>query len=142
MRAFPTQRVVLPVNSNGKLDPTQNYVSRAVVDWAFKKYPNRFMVAKNNLNARTPTPSDAVIDEWKLIWERRPNAIGQMLWFVTKDPTCRMQGGVTPCDAATMLRKAVRTGDAYDMPLLEIYHADILNPALKSVIDEAVSRLR
>ena len=142
MRAFPSQFVVLSINSNGRLDPTPNYVSRIVADWGLQKYPGRFMLAKHNVSAKTPVPGDAIIDDWKIVYERRPNVLGHMLWFVTRDATCRMNGGVTPCDAATMLRKAVRTADAYDMPMVEIYHADILNPALKSVIDEAVSRFR
>ena len=142
MRAFQTQHVVLSINSNGRLDSTPNYVSKTVADWALLKYPDRFLLAKHNLSARTPAPGETIIDDWKLVYDRRPNVIGHMLWYVTKDTTCRMNGNVSPCDPASVLRKAVRTGDAYDMPMLEIYHADILNPILKSVIDEAVSRFR
>jgi hypothetical protein len=143
MYAFPFQRVVLSVNNNGKLDASPNYVPRTVVEWALYQYPGRFMLTKHSLSARTPAPlADVSYADWDLVYERRPNAAGQMLWFVTKDPTCRMNGRVTPCDPATVLRTAVRTGDAYEMPFLEIYHADILNPELQGVIDEAARLLQ
>lgn len=143
MQAFPMQRVVLPVNANGKLDANPNHVWRTVADWALQTYPGRFMLAKHNLSARTPIPANtAAGTEWRLIYERRPNVLGQMLWFVTGDATCRMNGNVSPCAPVATLRKAVRTGDAYEMSILEIYHADILNPTLQPVIEEAARLLQ
>jgi hypothetical protein len=143
MRAFPHQHVVLAVASNGPLDRTPNYVSRTVIDWALQRYPDRFLFAKHNLSARTPAPLAHVpSDTWELVHERHPHAIGQMLWSVTGDRACRMQGGVAPCDPAAVLRKAVGTGAAYGMPLLEIYGVDIRNPALDDVIDEALRLVR
>ena len=143
MQSFPLQRVVMAVNVNGKLDASPNHVWRTVADWALQTYPGRFMIAKHNLSARTPTPlNTAAGTEWRLTYERRPNVLGQMLWFVTGDTTCRMNGNVSPCNPAVTLRKAVRTADAYEMPIVEIYHADILNPVLQPVIEEAARLLQ
>ena len=142
MRAFPHQYVVLPVNNNGKLDKTGNYVSKTVVDWALQQYPARFLLAKHNLSATTPTPSQVKpSDAWDIVRLRRGYAVGQMLWYVTDDKSCRMNGGVKPCNPVTVLRRAVTTGDSYGMPLIEFYAVDLRNPALDAVIDLAADLL-
>lgn len=64
-----------------------------------------------------------------------------MLWFVTGDGTCHMNGQVTPCDPATVLQQAVTIGGHYGMQYQEIYQEDILNSNLADVIGEAASML-
>jgi hypothetical protein len=134
--AFPTQTIVLPIGSNGQLDPTPNHVATTVADWGLATYPGRFKIARHALNARTPLPDDAGAD-WRVVYDRRPNAFGQMLAPVTVDDGCRLSGSASPADPAGVLTAAIRTGAAYEMPLLELYDVDILDPALRGVIDEA-----
>ena len=131
MSAFPQKLVVLPISSNGKLDPDPDYVARTVAEWAFATYPGRFMAAKHSLNARTPRPEDAGAG-WLTLY-RLPAIHGQMLWSVTGDPTCRMAVAV-PCDPVQTLDAAIQTGWAYGMRFLEIYGADLRNPELDGVI--------
>jgi hypothetical protein len=66
---------------------------------------------------------------------------GQMLWYVTDDPTCRMNGKITPCNPLQVLRQAVTIGAHYEMLYQEIYQQDILNPALAGAISDAARLL-
>jgi hypothetical protein len=143
MEAFPNKPVVLPVGrSTNKLDPDPDYVARNVVDYAMTKYPGRFIVQKNALSADTPDPSIIpVLGAWQIIYDNQPAVGGQMLWAVTNDSTCRMNGRVKPCDPVTVLQDAVTTGAHYGMRYEEIYQKDILNPALAGVISSAAEML-
>jgi hypothetical protein len=144
MTAFPNQVVVLAVSRSGnKLDPNPDYVANAVVDYALQTYPGRFIIQKHSLSADTPDPAILpVLGTWKIIYDNHPAVAGQMLWFVTNDSTCRMNGGVKPCDPATVLLDAVATGANYGMLYQEIYQQDILNPALADVINYAARMMR
>ncbi len=143
MAAFPNQVVVLAVSRSGnKLDPNPDYVANAVVDYTLQTYPGRFIVQKNSLSADTPDPMILpVLGAWQIIYDNQPAVAGQMLWFVTNNSTCRMNGGVKPCDPATVLLDAVETGAHYGMLYQEIYQQDILNPALADVINVAAGML-
>ena len=143
MTAFPNQVVVLAVarSSNG-LDPNPDYVAQAVVNYANATYPGRFIVQKNSLSADTPDPSIMpILGAWQIIYDNQPAVAGQMLWFVSNDLTCRMNGRVKPCDPATVLQQAVTVGALYGMRYQEIYQGDILNPALAGVINSAAELL-
>jgi hypothetical protein len=144
MAAFPNQVVTMPVGrSSNKLDPDPDYVARNVVEYAMTTYPGRFIVQKNSLSADTPDPSVMpLLGAWQIIYDNQPEVAGQMLWAVTDDSTCRMNGGVKPCDPATVLQEAVRIGAGYGMGYEEIYQKDILNPALADVISYAADILR
>jgi Beta-galactosidase len=141
MTAFPNRVVALAVGrSQNNLDPNPDYVANAVVNYAVQKYPGRFIVQKNSLSADTPDPEIlTALGAWQIIYNNRPSVAGQMLWFVTNESTCRMNGKVKPCDPATVLLDAVATGANYGMLYQEIYQQDILNPALADVIDYADS---
>ena len=136
MAAFPNQLVLMAIGRNGnRLDPDTDYVARTVTSYGRSVYPGRFFVQKNGLAADTPDPAVTTeLDAWQLLFDSRPDVGGQMLWFVTDDPSCRMNGRITPCDPATMLEQAVRVGAHYGMHYQEIYEQDVVNPALASVI--------
>ncbi len=141
--AFPTQFSLMAINRGIKgVDPDVDYVAERVVDYAMARYPGRFIVQKNSLSARTWDPWTASqLHGWQVLYDRRPMVAGQMLWYVTDDASCRMNGRVTPCHPATVLRQAVAIGAHYEMLYQEIYQKDILNPDLAGVIAEAASLL-
>lgn len=143
MAAFPTQFSLMAINRGIKgVDPDVDYVAERVVDYAMARYPGRFIVQKNSLSARTWDPWTASqLHGWQVLYDRRPMVAGQMLWYVTDDASCRMNGRVTPCDPATVLRQAVAVGAHYEMLYQEIYQRDILNQDLAGVIAEAASLL-
>jgi PKD repeat protein len=64
----------------------------------------------------------------------------QMLWFVTDDPSYRMNGGVGIAPA-TALQNAVDQAIAGHAHYLEIYAADVVNPALQGVLANAHAAL-
>lgn len=127
MQSFPKQCVTLAVGRNGRLDPNPNYVARAVVQYARKRYPGRFIVQKNSLAATTPPPGSPNLKHFELLWESRPDVAGQMLWFSYGDPTCRNNGRQAPCDPEATLRRSIDIGLAYGMKYIEIYQADVLH---------------
>jgi hypothetical protein len=143
MTAFPHQHILMAIGRTSKhLDPNPDYVARAVIEYAKARYPDRFIVQKNSLAATTPDPTVTTkLGNWQLVLENRPLVGGQMLWFVTDDDTCHMNGQITPCDPATVLRQAVTIGGHYGMQYQEIYQEDILNSNLADVIGEAASML-
>jgi hypothetical protein len=143
MAAFPNQYVLLAVGRNGKtLDPDPDYVARQVVAYARASYPGRLIVQKNSLSTDTPDPTMLPsLGAWQIVFDHPPDVAGQMVWRVTDDATCRMNGGVTPCDPATVLHEAVTVGAAYGMRYQEIYQKDLLNPDLAAVIREAAEQL-
>jgi hypothetical protein len=143
MAAFPDRLALMAVGRNGnRLDPDPDYVARSVASSARTAYPDRFVVQKNSLSARTPDPATTTsLGAWQIVFDSQPDVAGQMLWFVTNDPNCRMNGQVTPCDPATMLEQAVTVGVHYGMQYQEIYQRDILNPGLADVIRYAADVL-
>jgi hypothetical protein len=143
MAAFPNPFTLMAINRGAKgLDPDVDYVAEHVVDYAMMRYPGRFIVQKNSLSARTWDPWTASqLHGWQVLYDVRPMVAGQMLWYVTDDPTCRMNGKIKPCDPVQMLRQAVIIGAHYEMLYQEIYQKDILNPALAGVISEAADLL-
>jgi hypothetical protein len=137
MSAFPNQNVVLAIGRNSdSLDPTEDYLSETVVDYATTTY-GRFITAKYSLAANTPDPAiDTSLFNWQVLFDRWPNVAGQMLWKVTGDTTYRMNGGVAG-DPATILLNAVTIGSHYGTQYQEIYEVDLENPTLSSVITTA-----
>jgi hypothetical protein len=127
MESFPKQCVTLAVGRSGRLDPNPNYVARAAVQYARKRYPGRFIVQKNSLAATTPPPGSPNLKHFELLWESRPEVAGQMLWYSYGDPTCRNNGRQGPCDPEATLRRSIDIGLAYRMKYIEIYQADVLH---------------
>jgi Beta-galactosidase len=143
MAAFPGQFVLLAVGRNGQnLDPNPDYVARHVVKYGHTMYPGRLIVQKNSLSTNTPDPSILPsLGAWQIIFDNQPDVAGQMLWFATDDPKCRLNGGVKPCDPVPVLHEVVRLGALYGMRYEEIYQKDILNPDLAGVIGYAAKLL-
>ena len=141
--AFPSKVMVMAVGKNSaSLDPDANYLARAVITYASSRYPGRFVVQKNSLSATVADPTVAfATTEWRVLLGLRPNVGGPMLWYVTGDNGCRMNGGVAPCDAGSVLMDAVVTGAHHGMRYIEIYQKDLRNPALASVIRYAADAL-
>jgi Beta-galactosidase len=144
MAAFPSQNVLMALGrGTNQLDPNADYVARVVSDYARANYPGRFYAQKNSLSAVTPDPtSTRTLFSWQLLADYWPYIGAQMLWYVSGDTTCRMNGKVQPCDAATVLTRAVEIGAAYGTKYQEIYQKDILDPALRAVMAYAASLLR
>ena len=137
MAAFPNQNVTLSIGRGaGDLDPTSDYLSETVVDYATTTY-GRFITQKNSLSATTPDPSIVTsLFNWQVLFNQRPNVAGQMLWKVTGDNTYRMNGGV-PGNPGTILLNAITIGTHYGMQYEEIYEIDLESSTLSSVIDTA-----
>ena len=129
MAAFPNQNVAMPIGRNTTgLDPTADYLSETVVDYATTTY-GRFITAKYSLSATTQDPAiDASsLCNWQVLFDQCPNVAGQMLWNVSGDNTYRMNGGV-PGDEQTILLNAITIGAHYGMQYQEIYVADLIDP--------------
>jgi hypothetical protein len=143
MAAFPNQFTLMAINRGAKgLDSNVDYVASHVVDYAMTRYPGRFIAQKNSLSASTWDPWTASkLHRWQVLYDARPMVAGQMLWYVTDDPSCRMNGYSTPCNPVQVLRQAVTVGAHYEMLYQEIYQKDILNPDLSCVISDAANLL-
>ena len=143
MAAFPNQFPLMAINRGAKgLDPNVDYVASHVVDYAMMQYPGRFIAQKNSLSAGTWDPWTASkLHGWQVLYDVRPMVAGQMLWYVTDDPSCRMNGKSKPCNPVQVLRQAVTIGAHYEMLYQEIYQKDILNPDLADVVSEAAALL-
>ena len=61
----------------------------------------------------------------------------QMLWYITGDTSCRDNGGVSPCDPATVLTQSVNGALAQHAQWIELFQVDVLNPALAAEIHQA-----
>ena len=141
MAAFPNQNVVMAIGRNTTgLDPSVDYLSETVVDYAATTY-GRFITTRFSLSATTADPAvDTSLDNWGVVFDQCPNVAGQMLWNVSGDNTYRMNGGV-PGDPVTILLNAVTIGAHYGMQYQEIYLVDLEDPTLSSVIDTAKTLL-
>ena len=137
MAAFPNQNVVMPIGRNATgLDPTVDYLSETVVDYAATTY-GRFITTRFSLSATTPDPAvDPSLFDWQVLFNQSPNVAGQMLWNVSGDNTYRMNGGI-PGVKQTILLNAITIGAHYGMQYEEIYLVDLEDPTLSSVIDTA-----
>ena len=141
--AFPDKPMAMAVgNTSARLDPDATYLARAVAAYARSRYPGRFIVQRNSLSATVPDPLFTTPPKlWSLLVSSQPETAGQMVWYVTGDNTCRMNGGLAPCDPAAVLQEAITTGVHYGMRYLEIYQKDVRNPALANVIRKAADAL-
>jgi len=138
MAAFPNQNVTMAIGRGpGDLDPTLDYLSETVVDYATTTY-GRFITTKYSLATTTPDPAvdTSSLSNWQVLFDQCPNVAGQMLWNVSGDDTYRMNGGV-PGNPQTILLNAVTIGAHYGMQYQEIYVVDLEDPTLSSVIDAA-----
>jgi hypothetical protein len=141
--AFPQQYTLMAIGRSKKgLDPNVDYVAEHVLAYTLANYPMSFIAQMNSLSARTWDPWVATqLHGWQMLYDYRPMVAGQMLWYVTDDLTCRMNGKIKPCDPVQVLRQAVTIGAHYEMLYQEIYQKDILNPELAGVIEAAAGML-
>ena len=98
------------------------------------RYGDRFVLMTGGLSAA-------------MAWTPRGELAGrvkfgdQMLLGVTNDRQCRMNRGMTPCDAHQVFQAAVNRGIESGAAFLEIYIEDIQNPRLQDVLQQAHARL-
>jgi len=137
MGAFPNQNITMSIaRGAGDLDPTPDYLSEAVVDYATTTY-GRFITAKYALAANTADPFITTsLNNWQIFFNQCPNVSAQMLWYVSGDTTYRMNAGV-PGDPATVLLNAITIGAHYGTQFQEIYETDLKDPTLNAVINTA-----
>ena len=138
MAAFPNQNLTMAIGRGaGDLDPTVDYLSETVVDYATTTY-GRFIAAKYSLAATTSDPSiDAsALNNWQVLFDQCPNASLQMLWNASGDATYRMNGGI-PGIKQTILTNAITIGAHYGTQYQEIYIADLIDPDMSPVLDAA-----
>src|SRR5215471_12427813 len=137
MAAFPNQNITMSIGRNDTdLDPTQDYLSQTIVDYATATY-GRFITAKYSLAANTPDPAlTTSLFNWQILFDQCPSLATQMLWYVSGDTTYRMNGGV-PGDPATVLLNAVTIGTHYGTQYQEIYEKDLEDSTLSSTINTA-----
>ena len=137
MAAFPNQNVNMSIGRNTTgLDPTVDYLSETVVDYATTTY-GRFITQRDSLSATTADPAvDTSLDNWGVLFDQCPNVAGQMLWKVSGDTTYRMNGGVRG-NKLTILLNAITIGTHYGTQYQEIYEADLEDSTLSSAITTA-----
>jgi hypothetical protein len=142
MAAFPNQNVTMSIaRVTGNLDPTVDYLSQTIVDYATTTY-GRFITAKYSLSATTDDPAidTSTLDNWQVFFDECPTVATQMLWRVNNDNTYRMNGGVRG-NPATILLNAVTIGTHYGTQYQEIYETDLEDSTLSSTIDAAYALL-
>src|SRR3989344_6818544 len=126
-----------PIDDFGAVIPNSTGDSEIVPDMlniGIADYGARFIAQNNGLSA-TSIPSHVVAVKDAVTTGY------QMLWYVTNDPTCRMNNKVTPCDAASMLQSAVQKGVDNGAAFLEVYKMDIKNSGLQDILKYARTAL-
>ncbi len=143
--SFPEQELAIetgpwgmpPINDSGHLIPnraTDVELPIAIISTGKRALDGRFVVQNDGLKATWGWP------QLQQLASPEPVAF-QMAWKVTDDPACRMNNFVRPCDPREMLKDSINRGIAAGAAYLEIYQADLLNPALNQTIAEAHQRL-
>jgi Fibronectin type III domain/Beta-galactosidase len=138
MAAFPNQNVNMSIGRNTTgLDPTVDYLSETVVDYATTTY-GRFITQKDSLSATTDDPAvdTSSLDNWEVLFGQCPNVALQMLWKVSGDNGYRMNGGVHG-NRLTILLNAITIGAHYGTQYQEIYEVDLEDSTLSSAITTA-----
>jgi hypothetical protein len=144
--AFPHHQLGPMVEPGGfpPIDENGNMIKGEAQDWQVptdmltnehQTWGSRFFAQNNGLSAF-----------WS--WQLPSSLAGkvtvayQMLAGATGDSTCRMNNGVSPCDPATVLGKAIDNGIDNGARYLEIYRSDIENPDLQALLESTQKRLR
>ncbi|MGH8093367.1 MAG: beta-galactosidase [Chthoniobacterales bacterium] len=145
MTAFPNQIVTLAVGGSGhvkgtNLDPTADYVPRAVVGLERIAWPDRLNVQKNDLSTFIPVaPGTGTL--YQMISDFQPDVAGQMVFQCLNDPTYRVNNGV-PIDPALELTESINNAVSYKEKYVEIYQIDVLGlPAVITAAHEALTGL-
>jgi hypothetical protein len=141
--AFPHSKIIPmvlpnsfpPIDDAGHLNPAWTNLQNTLVEIGVARHSSQFGVQNNAL-------SDYFIMPLIQSLASSMTTGFQMLWWVTNDTSCRLNGLITPCDPHTELQQAVATGLNGGAAYLEIYQTDIVNPALADVIVLAHTQLR
>ena len=127
-----------PIDQNGNKIPHQAADWQVLTDMLTNEHQTwgtRFFAQNNGLSA---------FWYWQLPSSLAGKAaVGyQMLAGASNDPRCRMNDGVSPCDPATVLGKAIDNGITNGARYLEIDPGDITNPDLQTLLAGTQKRLR
>jgi hypothetical protein len=126
-----------PIDDNGNIIANRGAdreVALNLIAEGIKSYGQRFVVQNNGLSAVRSWPELSGLSHRTIVgW--------QMAWSATDNATCKMNGGVAPCNPHDVLQAASARGVESGAVFLEIYTLDILNPNLQDIIASAHSRL-
>jgi hypothetical protein len=138
LAAMIVPRGLPPIDNEGNLISDSDGDPRAaeeLVAEGAEQCSGRFIVQNNGLSAFWNLAPHIAI-------AHRASLGFQMLGEVTRDPTCRMNRGMRPCDPPQVLRSAVERVLAAGARFLEIYAVDIVNPELEEALAYAHRSLR
>lgn len=117
-------------------------VAQSTIDYANINYPGRLIPMSGSLGSQTPTPAEFErVNSWQLIYENAPNAAGQLVWFVTNDKECTVNGEIKPCDPETVLLQTFDIAFELELAFLEVYMEDVGNDDLADVINYGANLL-
>ncbi len=139
--AFPRQYVDVhiyansmpPIDQNGAVIPGADgdpQLPADIVNAGIATYGRHFGLQNDGLQANYA---------WSFLGTYASQIVtgDQMLWYITGDPKCLDNGGITPCDPATVLTQSVNSALAQGALWVELYQVDVLNPALATAIHQA-----
>ena len=142
--AFPHQAIWMPVgDTSALLDADPSVVANEIMAYAQAAYPDRVLFGNGALSTKVPDPltTTPLPARWQNLYDQRPYVVLQMLAAATDTVSCRLNGQIAPCDPATVLREAVTIGVHYETQFQEIYYADLIDPALATVVEEMAALL-
>jgi len=143
-QAFPNKGLVQevipdglpPIDDQGRLTSGRfdEVAVPQLIALGMREFGARFVIQNDGISARW---------NWDLLaqYGNRATVGYQMLWFVTGDPQCRMNGGSSPCDAVAVQRAALERAIGAGASYVELYPPDLENPAMQGVIADAHRRL-
>jgi hypothetical protein len=143
MNAFPNTPEWVEIGPIS-FDPKGNYyVTNQIISYGFTKYPSRFNLWREELNACLPlNPGSGYV--WSFLWANPCRSGGEMVWSVQDGADCtfRMSGcDTTICSKDTVLWRAIKTGLGYKLPYQSIYQADIIDVSLAGVLQQGANSL-
>lgn len=142
MKAFPKQAVRMAVGRVAKpLAADPDSTALRVIRYANRRYPGRFFAQRHNLGVATPSARAPELHGWRLLTEARPYVAAQFLWPATDSGTCRLAGGVKPCDPRAAFSQTVDRALTYDLHYVEVYAADLLAADLSPEVHRLSSAL-
>jgi hypothetical protein len=145
VHSFPSQELAIEVGPWGMppIDDSGNLIFGQAAD--LDAPVSIISTGKQTLGSRMVAQNDGLQATWHWSQLREmasPSFIAfQMAWKVTDDPTCRMNHFIRPCDPRQMLRASVDRGIDAGANYIEIYEADLINPALQDVVADAHQQL-
>lgn len=141
--ASPNKFIATAVGPISKdLESDAYLIAQSTIDYANLNYPGRLIPMSGSLGTNTPTPSESdKINTWELIYNNAPNAAGQLVWSVSDDLECRVNGGAKPCDPAITLQKTFDIAFELELAFVEVYIVDMENDNLINALDYGANLL-